>query len=117
MRIGEALEGKTRPEDRADATRLPKGEHLLGSATQLALPVRKQREVEADERAAGLDDLVRSVQTHPQKLAGGRPLRHPARARGRGEAVEDVAAAELETAPERRKQPSSDGVEHDVRAA
>src|SRR5262245_49747479 len=117
MRLGESVERKPRSQDRADASALPEREDFLGSATQLALSVRKQREVEADERSAGLDDFVRRVETHPHQLAGGRPLRHAARAGGRGETVEDITAAELETTPELRKQPSSDSVAHDVRAA
>ena len=90
-------------------------EDLLRAPAQVAGAVRKQREIEADQRAAGLDHLVGRVEAHPEKLPGGRPFRDSARAGGGREAVEDIAAAGLEPPPEPREQPAAHGVEHHVR--
>ena len=62
-------------------------------ALELARAVRQEREVEADQRPARLDEAVGREEPHREQLARRRQLRHARGARSRGEAIEHVSPA------------------------
>ena len=116
MRVREALEGKSRPEDRGDLSRAPLPEDLSRALPQARGPAGQEREVESDERPAFLDRPIRNDDSHGRELQGRAKPRDASRPRRRRKTVEHVASAAVETPPEPPEEPPADRVHDEVGA-